>query len=230
MFGSKRPFFKNQAGKFGLISLLMVLLTAYLHAAEPPALISVLDLESDGSVSKVTIDTISDRISGVLSSDKRYTVFDRNFLPFTLQSMGIKKQQPCSTLSCISGLGGRLGAKYVVGGSVHLKKKEVTITLLYVDAEKRVLLGTVTKRTVSDRNDFLSNSLPILVKNLVKSNAHPAVKERKKNFFAQPFVYVGGAAVAAAAAVVIYLRYAKGPGAPPGGNDLSLGDAPQHTR
>jgi TolB-like protein len=230
MLDKKQLFFLKHAWKFRLAALTFVLLTAPAYATGPQELIAVLDLESDATVSKITIDTICNKIEAVIAADKRYTVFDRKFLPFTLQSIGVQKQKPCSTTSCLSELGRRIGAKYVIGGSVHLNKKEVTITLLRVDAEKGVILGTVTKKTTADKALLLGTKLPGIVIDLMKTNAPRPAEKGKKNFFAQPLVYIGGAAIVVVAAAVVYVCYAKGPGAPPVENDLSLGDAPQHTR
>ena len=226
MFAKKQPFFSKPIWKFVSAGLTFVLLTAPVYGKGPQELIAVLDLESNTAISKNTIDTICNKIEELIAADKRYTDFDRKFLPFTLQSIGV--QTPCSTVSCLSGLGRQIGAKYVVGGTMRLNKKEITITLHRIDAEKGVVIGSVTKKMPADKTIILHKKIPDIVMNLMKKNAPPPAEKGKKNFFTQPLVLIGGAAILAGAGVGIY--YFLGPKTAAGGNGLSLDDAPQHTR
>jgi hypothetical protein len=130
-------------------------------------LLSVLDLQTDNSVSQATIDTVCEHICRTVALDKRFEVFDRRFLPFTLQNIGMSEHPRCAQLNCFTAIGKGIGTKYIIGGTIKVVNKVLMVTLNYVDAENGVLLGTVTRKYSVSRSEFIQQRLPSLVQNLV---------------------------------------------------------------
>jgi TolB-like protein len=147
--------------------LCLLFLTTLVHAMDGKELFAVLDLQSDGSVTPATIDTVCERIGATVAKDKRFEVFDRKFLPFTLQNIGMPEHPRCSQIKCLADIGKSIGAKYIIGGTIKVINKVLFITLNHVDAENGILLGTVTKKVTATRSEFVNQKLPPLVRELV---------------------------------------------------------------
>jgi hypothetical protein len=160
-----------------LIALLRIAAVAGLICAAPSiqagTLIAVLNLETDGTVSDATNDTICDRISDEIAVDNRYEVFNRKFLPFTLQSVGLAERPACSNVRCLADIGNRIATNRIIGGSIRTVKNEVVITLMYVDAESQTVLGSMTQKIPVTKKGLLRDKLPLLAKSLISIEKSP---------------------------------------------------------
>jgi hypothetical protein len=150
--------------------VLLLFIRSLSSAAETKELIAVIDLSSDGTVSPATIDSVCGKIGGTIAGNKRYEVFGREFLPFTLKSVGMPEHPRCSEITCLADIGRKIGTKYIVGGSIRFIKKEWIINLKLVNTESGFLLGTVTKKSDLIKKTFISQKLPSLARELLRFN------------------------------------------------------------
>ena len=88
-----------------LKGFILLLFAAIACVANAQDLIAVMDLKNDGTVQKRDVNRICNKISEEITMDKRYTVYDRKYLPVTLASMGIKKAISCSSVECLTDIG-----------------------------------------------------------------------------------------------------------------------------
>jgi TolB-like protein len=193
--------------------------------------ITVLDLESDSTVSKYTIDSICNKINAELAKDTRFTTSDRQYLPFMIESLDFKRPTPCLNAQCLSEIGKQLGARFIIGGTVRIIKNDVKITLNYIDVENVTLLKTISSKTAMDKNTLLNVKIPELVQDLININNRIETpdaivkKERKKH----PGLLITAASTVAAgaAAAILYLRFSQDP-VTAGEEGLSIDDIPIH--
>jgi hypothetical protein len=150
--------------------LFLLLIWPVLHAAETGNLVAVMDLTSDGSVSPSAIDSLCDIICQSISSNILYEVFDRKFLPFTLQSLGRPEHPRCSETPCLIDIGRDIGAKYMIGGSIKKVKTDYIIHLNLINSESKISIGTVSKRARVSKIAFIKQKLPSLVNELLVLN------------------------------------------------------------
>ena len=83
---------KSVSGQ-AILNSALVLLFLLLAPLKAQDLITILDLESDGSVSRSTIETVCSGIHEELTNDKRFMTSDRQYLPFMLESIEFQKKE-----------------------------------------------------------------------------------------------------------------------------------------
>jgi TolB-like protein len=199
-----------------------------LCAPQPQVTIAVCDLTSDGTMSSANVTLISDKISGEISRDNTYTVFDRGSLPFILEHVNMKYSMPCQNVRRYSELGKQIGADQIVEGTVSLKKGELRVTLLRVDVKKGRLIREVKNAMTVNKDDFVAHVLPTMVKDLMSVEDSQASGTGKKGFFGRSSTWIGASTVVAAAVVGTYfLVSSKGPGQAASGDFLL--DPPKHS-
>jgi len=207
-----------------LIALLFFL-SALVQAQD---VITVLDLESDGSVSKNTIESICNKINSDLSYDKRYTPIDRQYLPFMLNNIEFKKPKHCTDAQCLSKIGKEIGSKYIIGGSVRIKKKKVSITLNLVDVESEKTIKSILSKYPMDKDEFINTQIPEMVQSLINPEiaSPPVPVAQKKRSKKHPAAWITTSTlVAGAAAAIVYIFYFKQPAED---ENLSISDIPVH--
>ncbi len=171
----KRKRFRQLQPVFKLL-LFILFLRSISYATETGNLIAVIDLASDGTVSTSTIDSVCEVIYQTIVSDKRYEVFDRRFLPFSFQSLGLSGRSSCFEASCLMDLGAAIGSRYVIGGSIQKVKKGFLIRLTLVNSESKEHVGTISKMVKTSTGTTLNQMfLPIVNELLVlnKSQKRP---------------------------------------------------------
>jgi hypothetical protein len=147
-----------------------------IQAKEP---LAIIDLASDTPFSQANIDTICERISKTVSADGRYDVFERHYLPFTFKELGLPERLGCSEKKCLVNIGKKIGAKYMIGGSLHKTKKEAVICLLFVNVGTNNLIKTVSGKVSSNKSTFLHEELPVLVTDLI-AGGNPSISLNKE--------------------------------------------------
>jgi hypothetical protein len=211
--------------KFILISTLLLPIT------QPCAqnLIAVMDLTSKGNVSNNLMDSLCNKISQEITSDTRYTAFDRQFIPFTLEQSTTKLSLPCADTKCLTQAGTLLGAKYIIGGSLQLSKNKLEIDLNRVDVETGKSIQTAQGTFTGATNDFINANLRSIVQNLMNDNKPApaptpiANKTSSNNLLAR--IAISALTVAGGGAAV-YFYNKKGQTAANG--DLPMDDVPGH--
>jgi hypothetical protein len=198
-----KPF--SKLIRFLSFSVLVSALQAYGQTA-----IAVLDLESDVSFSDENVDTICAAINGEIAKNPDFTVFDRQYLPFILESSGIRRDEPCSDTRCLASIGMKIGANQVVGGTVQTVKKGVELTLVRIDAVKGEVLQTVSGEIGAEKEVFMNDVLPGIVKSLLNDEIAPATKTENnltKDRERHPGILIGTSTLLAGGAVAAAVYY-----------------------
>lgn len=172
-------------------------------AASKPRLLAVVDIASNGTISKKICRRISDTVSAVISRDSSCVQFDRSMLPELMKQLSVEESMTsCSDPQCLLLIGNLIGADFVIGGFVRYKDRLTQIELNLISVSKKRALNTVTMSTGSGKRAFFRRELPLLVGNLLNPDAPPPPSKLvadKRNIFTRPIFYistllVGGAA------------------------------------
>ena len=74
--------------KLSLISVIVLFVSFPSLAQQDLPVIGVLGLKNKGGVSQSTIDTICNRVSGIIEGSRKYYVLNREFIPMVLDDGG----------------------------------------------------------------------------------------------------------------------------------------------
>jgi TolB-like protein len=191
-------------------------------------LVVVMDLVITSNISKNTMDSACNKIGKEIARDKQYFVFDRQFLPVTLEQAGAR-QLPCSETGCLTDAGKLLGAKYIIGGSLYLAKGILEVTLKRVDVGSGKSVQTVQWKSQGAINFFLNEKIPFLVQEMMTDSTPGATTTISKKTSKHPFAWIGMSTLAVVGGgAAAYLYYKKGQTTANG--DLPLDDVPVHAR
>lgn len=144
--------------------------------------LAVMDLVSDGSVSKSSLITISDKISQSVNESK-YSQFDRTVLPELLKQFNMDDSTiACYDPQCLILIGNLIGANAVIGGILSRNNDFVNIKLNLVDASNKITLNTVSIKSASPKTEFLETEIPELVNRLFSGpqNVQSTVTDNSK--------------------------------------------------
>lgn len=204
----------------------------------------VLDIISDGSVSKNSCSLLSHTVNEILISDGRYKLFDRKILPELLEQFTLYElSQECYGLHCLAEIGNYIGAEIIIGGKAVYKDESINIVLNMVDAKRKRKIQTVTINSQLSKKKVIKEEIPIIVGMLLESetsyqlNNFDREKQKSKNvnirekrtFYKNILLYTGAIFAGGMSAIVCYYIIDK---KEKNLNDrpLSMDDLPQRTR
>lgn len=171
--------------------------------AEENSLLAVIDVASNGTISKKNCKRISDTISAVVSRNSTFIQFDRTMLPELLNQLSVQESvTSCSDPQCLLLIGNLIGAEAVIGGFIRYRDKLTQIELNLISVSKKRALNTVTMSTGSGKRTFLKRELPILVRNLLNPDAPPPPSKliaEKRNILTRPIFYISTVLIGGAA-------------------------------
>jgi predicted outer membrane repeat protein len=206
----------------------------------------VLDLVSDGSVSKNSCYLLSKKVNKVLISDGRYKLFDRKILPELLKQYAIDTlSQKCCDQHCLIEIGSLIGAEIIIGGKAILKDKSIYITLNMVDVKRKRNIQSITLTSKLSKKRVISKEIPLIVEMLIESETLyqqsifdeeqqknklkvEAIK-RRRSFFRNTALY-GGAILAGSLSALICFYILDREKEEKDDRPLSMDDLPQRIR
>jgi hypothetical protein len=181
----------------------------------------VLDLVSDGSVSKNSCYLLSKKVNKVLISDGRYKLFDRKILPELLKQYAIDTlSQKCCDQHCLIEIGSLIGTEIIIGGKAILKDKSIYITLNMVDVKRKRNIQSITLTSKLSKKRVISKEIPLIVEMLIESETLyqqsifdeeqqknklkvEAIK-RRRSFFRNTALYGGAILVGSLSALICF--------------------------
>jgi len=204
----------------------------------------VLDIVSDGSVSKNSCSLLSQTIDEILILDGRYKLFDRKILPELLEQYSLYElSQECYSLHCLTEIGKSIGADIIIGGKAVYKDKRINIELNMIDAKQKRKIQTISINTQLSKKKVVKEEIPIVVKMLLDSETSyqlysynrkkpiskkVSIKERNL-FYKNVLLYTGAIFAGGMSAIICYYILDKKE-KKIDDKPLSMDDLPQRTR
>lgn len=201
----------------------------------------VLDLISDGSVSKSSCSLLSHTINKILIIDGRYNLFDRKVLSDLLKQFDLYKlSHECYDQECLATIGNLIGAQIIIGGKAVYKNKSISIILNMIDVKQKKKIQTVTINTRESKKRVIKEEIPIIVEMLLESETSYQLskfnqKKKSKNIkrrklpYKNLLFYTGAIFVGGASGILCYYFINKKE-KKIDDKPLSMDDVPQRTR
>jgi TolB-like protein len=176
--------------KFAFV-LISLLVTSAAWADEKPRLV-VLPLQAKG-IPTETVAVIDDLFFSAIFKTEKFQVISPNDISNLLGAEKMKEAVSCDNLACAPEIGGALGARYLLAGSVGKLGDAMIITVKVIDTEKPAVIK-IENAKVKDENNWPVN-IQLLTEKLLTIESlkieNPIIEKNCKNLI-HPYIALSG--------------------------------------
>ena len=195
------------------VALLVLSICMSTFSQENKPVIGVLGLENQGGLTESVVDSICNRISELIDQSQKYLVFQREFIPPTLEAQGFKLSgMICSQKEGLAAAGNLLAADQIVGGTVKRENNVLTLEVQRITVIDRQLLCTEKIVSTGSKQDVLNVELPEMVTRLLTDTPVQNIPIKKDVTIAKkrnktPLLVILGTLTAGGIAAGVYAIY-----------------------
>jgi hypothetical protein len=211
--------------------------------------VGVSEFVTDSGVFNKDATQITENIRTLVAKNKNYIYLDKNLMKEILKAQNLSENTACDRLACLVNIGVHISANTMVGGYFSRKNNTIQLEVLLVDVIKRKVINEIDKTITSSRNDFIKDSLPLIVTALLlplsanqitldqnqKDQLRPVnsseTKKAERSFWRSPYPLIGGSVLVVAGGIYYFLRTSSAKNSPSDiDQEISIIDVPTRRR
>ena len=144
--------------RYILMFLFFMLLASSLLAQEKKTAVAVIEFQSNGTLEKTELNTLSNRFRGLLTKTQQFQVIELESMNEILRAKDFNVSDVCNTVECAIQAGKLLEVGTVITGNFGRLGETYTVDLRLIDAQS----GTIVQNEILDYQGKIDGLLGVL--------------------------------------------------------------------